>query len=92
MKNLRLSKDVVPIGEFKSQAAQWLRQLRNTGGPLVITQNGKAAGVLISPMEFDRLREREQFLTSVAKGLADAEAGRLLDSKELKNRLSKLDK
>ena len=90
MKHLRLSKDVVPIGEFKQQAAQWLRQLKSTGGPLVITQNGKAAGVLMSPAEFDRIREREQFLTSVAKGLADAEAGRVMDSKELKNRLSKV--
>lgn len=89
MKNLRLSKDVVPIGEFKSQAAHWLEQLKRNGDSLIITQNGKTAGVLMSPIEFDRMVERERFLTSIAKGLADAEAGRVMDTKELKSRLAK---
>jgi PHD/YefM family antitoxin component YafN of YafNO toxin-antitoxin module len=55
----------------------------------VITQNGKPAGVLVSPTEYDRLTERQRFLESVALGLADAEAGRTMDSKELLRRLEK---
>lgn len=57
-------------------------------GPfLVMTQNGKPAGVLVSPTEYDRLTERERFVESVALGLADAEAGRTMDTKELLRRL-----
>jgi antitoxin (DNA-binding transcriptional repressor) of toxin-antitoxin stability system len=64
------------------------RSHRNTHGqPVVITQNGKPAGVLVSPTEYDRLTERERFLESVALGLADAEAGRTMDTKELLRRL-----
>lgn len=36
--------------------------------PLVITQNGKAAGVLLSPGEFDRLTERARFVSAVNEG------------------------
>jgi PHD/YefM family antitoxin component YafN of YafNO toxin-antitoxin module len=45
--------------------------------PLVITQNGKAAGVLLSPAQFDQLSERARFLAAVDEGLADSEAGRV---------------
>jgi len=72
MKSLRVSEDIVPIGEFKGQAARWLRRVSETGQPVVITQNGKPAGVLLSPSGFDRLQERQAFLESIAKGVGDA--------------------
>jgi len=81
------SPDGREIAEFKGQAAHWLRRLAETGEPVVITQNGRPAGVLLSPSEFDRLQERQRFLESIAKGLADAEAGRLMETRELKRRL-----
>ena len=77
MRAVRVSEDIVPVSDFKSQAADWLRKIAETGQPLVITQNGKAAGVLLSPAEFDRLNERARFVLAVEEGLADADAGRL---------------
>jgi len=83
-----VSENIVPIAEFKAQAAHWLRHVAETGQPLVITVNGKPAGVVLSPREFDRLQERQRFLESVGAGLADADAGRLMNSGELKRRLA----
>jgi len=88
MKAMRVSDGIVPIGEFKGQAARWLRRLTETGQPVVITRNGRPAGVLLSPAEFDRLTERQRFLESVARGLADADAGRVMNTRELKRRLA----
>jgi prevent-host-death family protein len=88
MRSVRVSEGIVPIGQFKGQAAHWLRRLTETDQPVVITQNGKPAGVLISPSEFDRLQERQRFLESIANGLADAESGRVLGTRELKRRLA----
>jgi prevent-host-death family protein len=87
MRAIKVAEDIVPVGEFKGQAARWLRHAAETGQPVVITQNGKPAGVLVSPTEYDRLTERERFLESVALGLGDAKAGRTMDSKELLRRL-----
>jgi PHD/YefM family antitoxin component YafN of YafNO toxin-antitoxin module len=56
---------------------------------MVITQNGRPAAVLLSPSEFDRLLEKHRFLLSVASGLEDAESERVMDTTELKKRLSK---
>ena len=88
MKVIQLAKDVVAIGAFKAQAAAWLDHLRDSGHPLVITQNGKPAGVLLSPSEFDRLQEKERFIESVAKGLSDAEAGRVMDGSGVRRRMN----
>lgn len=88
MKDIQISRDVVPLGEFKAQAARILGELADEHRPLVITQNGRPAGVLLSPVAFDEMRERQRFLESVAAGLADAEAGRTMNTEELEARLA----
>lgn len=87
MKPLRVSQDIVPMAEFTGQAAHWFRRVAENNQLVVITQNGKPAGVLLSPAEFDRLVERERFLTDVAAGVADLNAGRTVTTDELKRRL-----
>jgi prevent-host-death family protein len=88
MKPMRISEGIVPIGEFKAQAARWLRRVADTSQAVVITQNGRPAGVLMAPAEFDRLQERQRFLESIAAGLADAEGGRLMSTQELSEKLA----
>ncbi|MBS0271931.1 MAG: type II toxin-antitoxin system Phd/YefM family antitoxin [Proteobacteria bacterium] len=88
MKEILLSEDVVPIGEFKAHAAKWLAQVKETDHPLIITQNGRPAGVLLSPQEFDRFQEKERFFYSVAQGLEDIKGGRVFSTKDLKERLA----
>ena len=84
MKPLSIAEGVVPLGEFKVNAARYLKGL---DGPMVITQNGRPAGVLLSPADYDQLTERQLFLESVASGVADADAGHLLDEQQLQARL-----
>ena len=89
MKDVQIAHGIVPLGEFKAQASKLLKRLGESDEPMVITQNGRPAGVLLSPREFDRLHERQRFLESIAAGLADAEAGRVMGTAELRERLRK---
>lgn len=88
MRTLRISEDVVPVGQFKAQAKKWLARANDTGQPLVITQNGRPAAVMLSPAEYDRLTERERFVADVSKGIADADAGRLVPLAVSRDRLA----
>jgi prevent-host-death family protein len=83
MRSIKLSEDVVPVSEFKAQASEWLKRLRETHQPLVITQNGKVAGVILSPAEYDRLMYHARFVAAVEEGLADADAGRTTPHEEV---------
>ena len=67
--------------------SRFLKRLGESGEPMVITQNGRPAGVLLSPREYDRIQEQQRFQESVAAGLADAESGRVMSSAELRSRL-----
>ena len=83
MKPIQLAEDIVPLADFKARASRLFKQLREEQRPVVITQNGKPAAVLITPEEFDRFAERSRFLDAVEEGLADAEAGRLIDDEQI---------
>ncbi len=87
MRHIHIASDIVPIGVFKAQASRLLERLGVTHRPLVITQNGHPAGVVLSPAEFDRLRERLELLSAVTKGIEQADAGQLLTVDEVRERI-----
>ncbi len=77
MPSFRVSDDIVTVSDFKSKAAQWLRRLSDGKRTLIITQKGRAAGVVLSPAAFDELTARARFVDAVEEGLTDVEAGRV---------------
>jgi prevent-host-death family protein len=84
---LRVAEDVLPIASFKARASEVARTLRRNQRPMIVTQNGKPAMVLLSPEEYDRLTYRARFLEAIGEGLADSEAGRVVSDAELRKRL-----
>jgi prevent-host-death family protein len=89
MKIMSVSNDIVPIGKFKTSISKWFKSVHNTGHPLIITQNGKPAGVLLSPSEYDELVYKSAFLDSISRGITAAESGKIYNSEELKEELRK---
>ena len=87
MRALRVSEDFVPVSDFKAHAADWLQRAAETGAPVVVTLNGKPAGVLLSPGAFDALTEQARFVAAVSEGLADAKAGRVHQHEEVQRRI-----
>ncbi len=88
MKNIQISSDIIPLGEFKAGISACLKKAQVTGHPLIITQNGRPAGVLLSPVEYDALVYRKQFSESVERGLAAAESGEHYDTDEVRQMLA----
>lgn len=89
MKALKISKDIITLAEFKNSAATILKQIGDSSQPVLITQNGKPAGILLSPAEFDRIQEQEtvRFMASVNKGIKDAEDKKIITTAQAKVRL-----
>ncbi len=88
-RNFQVTEDIITLSLFKVQASKVLHSLHETGRSVVITQNGKPSAVVMTPEEFDRLREREVFMTAVDEGRADAKAGRVVGTKTLEQELDK---
>ena len=89
MRDITISNDIIPVGQFKSGLAKYLREIQEKKNSLIITQNGKPAGVLISPSEFDELRQTKLFIDSISRGLSDSEKGEKYTTSQLKKELRK---
>ena len=87
MRDVRISQDFVPVSELKAGAAEVLRRLGETDAPVVVTQHGRPAGVLLSPRAFDELTERGRFVSAVNEGMADALGGRVVPHAEATQRM-----
>jgi len=88
MKTISVTNDIVPIAEFKTGISKCFKNLQSSGHPLIITQNGKPAGVLLTPRDYDELVYRKSFLDSVGKGMSDAEKKKIYRSDEIKSILT----
>ncbi len=89
MREISVSSDIIPVGEFKAGLARYLKEINRKKNSLIITQNGKPAGVLISPSEFDKLRHTKLFFESVSRGLSDSEKDKVLSTSKLRSELKK---
>jgi antitoxin YefM len=89
MKSISVSSDIIPVGQFKSDLAKYLKEIREKNNSLIITQNGKPAGVLISPAEFDELRQTKLFIESVSRGLTDSDKGEVFSTSQLRDELKR---
>ena len=83
MKPINVSRNIISLSDFKNRASKMLNEVQSSHRPIVITQNGKAAAVLIAPADFDALMERARFIDAVEAGLADVQEGRVLADEEL---------
>lgn len=89
MKNILVANDIIPLGQFKSGLAKYLKEINSKRNSLIITQNGKPAGVLVSPIEFDELRQTKLFIDSISRGLSDSEKGEVLSTSQVRKELQK---
>src|SRR5512144_1505783 len=78
-RSFQTAEDIIPIAELKANMSETVRVPEDRPRPLVSPLSGKPAAVLMSPREYDALTYRARFLEKVARGLADAEAGRTYD-------------
>ncbi|MBU1299843.1 MAG: type II toxin-antitoxin system Phd/YefM family antitoxin [Bacteroidetes bacterium] len=89
MKNISVSNDIIPVGQFKASLAKYLKEIQEKKNSLIITQNGRPAGVLISPSEFDKLKQTKLFIDSISRGLSDSERGEVFSTSQLRSELQK---
>ena len=67
---------IVPISELREDAANILGRMRKSHEPVVITQRGRAAAVMVSVEEYDRSTHEREILRLLAQGDREVAAGK----------------
>ena len=75
--------ELVPVSDLRQDVAAVLKRLRSSREPLVITQRGRAAAVLLSIETYERREEERALLELLAQGEKEVAAGKGHDLDEV---------
>ena len=78
---------IKPISYVKANAADLIRELREIGEPLVITQNGEATAVMQDVATYEATQETLALLKILALGKRQIEEGKAIPLAEAARRL-----
>jgi prevent-host-death family protein len=68
--------NIIPVSDLRQDAAKVLKQVKDSGEPVVITQRGRAAAVMLSVEVFEQSERDRELLRLLAKGEQEIEAGK----------------
>lgn len=66
---------IVPISDLRQDAAGVIKRAATSREPVVITQRGRAAAVMVSAQTYERTQHELEILRLLARGEAEIEAG-----------------
>ena len=81
-----ITKDIQPMTEFRNHSAAFMRHLRETGRPVILTVNGKAAAVVQDAAAYQRLLDlaaEASAAEGIRQGLEDRAGGRTRPAREV---------
>jgi prevent-host-death family protein len=67
---------IVPISDLRDDAANVLDRMKKSQEPVVITQRGRAAAVIVSIEEYERSEHERELLRLLVKGDKEVAAGK----------------
>ena len=70
-------KNIKPLTEFRNHIKDYIKELQTNKKPIILTQHGKSAAVLLDPDKFQEIQDQIEFMRNVALGLDDLKNGRL---------------
>ena len=82
-----LDEDIRPLSEFRTNTASLIEQVRKHKRPLVLTQHGRSAVVVLDVSEYERLVERQEILADLEASEKAYAEGRYSDSKTARKKL-----
>ena len=75
MPKLKPSRDIQPVTEFRANTAQFIEQVQETGEPVILTQHGRSAAVLLDVESYESLMDELALLRDVRTAEEQIAAG-----------------
>ncbi len=76
MKRLRLNQDITSLSEFRAELKRCIEQVQHSKRPMVITQRGQSAAVVLDVEAYDDLMEELETLRDIHTATQQIKAGK----------------
>jgi len=87
MPPLRPSTDVRPVTEFRANTSAVIDQMHATKRPVILTQHGRSAAVLLDPEVYEDLIDEIELLRDLRVSEAQIDSGQTLSHDEVARRM-----
>lgn len=81
--------EIIPVSDLRQGAADLLGRVRKSRQPVIITQRGRAAAVIISVESYEESEREREMLKRIARGEREIKSGR---GHDLANVMAEADK
>jgi prevent-host-death family protein len=75
--------EIIPVSDLRQGAADLLGRVRKSRQPVIITQRGRAAAVIVSVESYEQAEREREILKRIARGEREIKAGRGHDLAEV---------
>ena len=88
MPKVRPTEDIQPLTAFRANVAAFVDQVRSTHRPLVLTQHGRGAAVLLGAADYEALVDEVELLREIALAERQVAEGEGIPHEEVVRRLT----
>jgi prevent-host-death family protein len=67
--------EIIPVSDLRQDAAAVLKRVRDSHEPLIVTQRGRAAAVMLSIKSYEQVDRERQILRQLLRGEREIAAG-----------------
>jgi len=82
--------NIRPLTDFRNKMKEYIKELNENKKPIVLTQHGKSAAVLLHAEKFQEMQDQIEFMHKVAQGLEDYKSNRVHSFQEVFDAVDKI--
>ena len=86
MQRIQFDEDIQPLSEFRSKVTYYLDRVKKNKRPLIITQNGKSAAILLGVSEYESMVEKIEIFEDIKLAEAQISKGSGVNHSIIKKR------
>jgi len=90
MAAVKPTEDIQPLTAFRANVASFVDQVRETGRPLVLTQHGRSAAVLLGAADYEALIEELEVLRDIQVSERELAEGRGIPHEQVAQELREI--
>lgn len=90
MPSVKPTEDIQPLTAFRANVASFVEQVRRSGRPLILTQHGRSAAVLLGAADYEALVEELEVLRDIQASERELAEGRGVPHEEVAGELRDL--
>ncbi len=83
-------RNIKPLSEFRNNLKKYIQELNSTKKPMVITQHGKSAAVVLNVDKFQQMQDQIDFMKKIVRGLEDYKKDKFHSKSEVFSEISKI--